>query len=677
MSRAALSGLVALLVSLGARASAQIPLGVQFQVNGVAEGYQTDPAVELGADGKAVVVWQDSDIPFTAGWVNYKQLDSANRTLHEGHANEMFGSFSVPKMSMSKAGDALVAWYRSYRWIGADGLPASSEVVFEEGQVEYQNGFPDVDLVSERSFALVDQGFLNEVPFPSTMDIFARIVGPTGELLGPFRVNEDLAGEQYQPRVAAAEDGSFVVVWNDGGGVDGDGFGILARRYDHVGVALGSEFVVNEHRAGDQSLCDVAMDDAGNWVVTWADAEGPPNGSEIVYRRFDAGGAPLTPELKANQHAAEGQSEPTIAMDARGNFVIAWHDFLLANGEFSEVMARLFRPDGTPLGDEFRVSLGAPEDYDELPNVALSSNGSFLVTWQGWRETGHDEVYDIEARRFFRGCRPEAEGLELHGGRFEVCAGYRTPAGAQGVGEPIPLTAESGGFWFFTPENLEVVLKLLDGCGTNGNFWIYSAGLTDLEVTVGVIDTWSGQTWVFDNDQATPFPPIGEITSLPVCGATPNASPTSVTGDMERSALPLVDRAVAGRLPELTVASESACVADPTHLCLQGDRFRVSARYATPGGNVGDAQAVALSSDSGALWFFWPENLELFVKVLDACGLPDFESFWVYAAGLTDLEVELTVVDMRTGEPKFYRNPQYRPFPAVLDSQAFASCDAP
>lgn len=103
----------------------------------------------------------------------------------------------------------------------------------------------------------------------------------------------------------------------------------------------------------------------------------------------------------------------------------------------------------------------------------------------------------------------------------------------------------------------------------------------------------------------------------------------------------------------------------------------MSATYATPGGETGDAQAVPLSADSGARWFFWPENLEFFVKVLDACDLPEFESFWVYAAGLTDLEVELSVVDTRTGEPKFYRNPQYRPFPAVLDAQAFASCGGP
>ena len=243
---------------------------------------------------------------------------------------------------------------------------------------------------------------------------------------------------------------------------------------------------------------------------------------------------------------------------------------------------------------------------------------------------------------------------------------------------PLPLTPESGGFWFFSPDNLEVVLKLLDGCGTNGNYWIYSAGLTNLEVTVGVIDTWSGQTWVFDNDQATPFPPVGEISSLPVCNALPKAAALSAPTVSPSPPLPpspshWTDSTFTG----LAADSEGTCVADATHLCLQSNRFRVSARFATPGGELRDARVVPLGTDSGALWFFWPANLELFVKVLDACGLANFESFWVYAAGLTDLEVELTVVDTRSVESRTYRNPQRRPFPAVLDSQAFHTCDSP
>ena len=58
-------------------------------------------------------------------------------------------------------------------------------------------------------------------------------------------------------------------------------------------------------------------------------------------------------------------------------------------------------------------------------------------------------------------------------------------------------------------------------------------------------------------------------------------------------------------------------------------------------------RAVRLGSDSGYFWFFDPTNPEIFVKVLDACVAP-FERYWVFAAGLTDVETRLTVVDSAT-----------------------------
>jgi len=35
-------------------------------------------------------------------------------------------------------------------------------------------------------------------------------------------------------------------------------------------------------------------------------------------------------------------------------------------------------------------------------------------------------------------------------------------------------------FYFFSRDNLEVVVKVLDGCSINGHFWVFAAGLTDI-----------------------------------------------------------------------------------------------------------------------------------------------------------------------------------------------------
>lgn len=50
----------------------------------------------------------------------------------------------------------------------------------------------------------------------------------------------------------------------------------------------------------------------------------------------------------------------------------------------------------------------------------------------------------------------------------------------------VQLTEEAGYFWFFTPENIEVTVKLLDGRPVNGHYWIFLSGMTDLGLTVTV-----------------------------------------------------------------------------------------------------------------------------------------------------------------------------------------------
>ncbi len=110
------------------------------------------------------------------------------------------------------------------------------------------------------------------------------------------------------------------------------------------------------------------------------------------------------------------------------------------------------------------------------------------------------------------------------------------------------------------------------------------------------------------------------------------------------------------------------CLAGPETLCLLGGRFAVTATWATATG-TGAAQAVALTGDTGYLWFFNPANVETVVKVLDGCALGGH--VWVFAGGLTNVAVTLTVTDSQTGAMKVYQNPQGKPFAPIQDTAAF------
>lgn len=133
--------------------------------------------------------------------------------------------------------------------------------------------------------------------------------------------------------------------------------------------------------------------------------------------------------------------------------------------------------------------------------------------------------------------------------------------------------------------------------------------------------------------------------------------------------------------PMLTIEGEdgpavppSECVVGDMVLCLLGDRFRVEANFST-GEQIGvTANSVELTDDTGYFWFFADTNVEIVVKVLDGC--PVNQRFWVFAGGLTDVEVELRVTDTETGAVRLYRS-EPGPLLPAQDVDAFATCPTP
>jgi len=103
------------------------------------------------------------------------------------------------------------------------------------------------------------------------------------------------------------------------------------------------------------------------------------------------------------------------------------------------------------------------------------------------------------------------------------------------------------------------------------------------------------------------------------------------------------------------------------------NRFQVTAFWETNSAS-GPANAVDLTAETGYFWFFNPNNVELVVKVLNACPVPEFDRFWVFAAGLTNVEVQLTVVDTQSGQTRAYFNQQGTAFQPIQDTNAFATC---
>jgi hypothetical protein len=114
------------------------------------------------------------------------------------------------------------------------------------------------------------------------------------------------------------------------------------------------------------------------------------------------------------------------------------------------------------------------------------------------------------------------------------------------------------------------------------------------------------------------------------------------------------------------------CVASDTLLCLGANRFAVTALWTAADGQIGSGHAVPLSTDTGYLWFFSADNVEAVIKVLDGCALNGH--YWVFAGGLTNVNVAITVTDLDNGLERTYTNPANTTFQPIQDTDAFATC---
>ncbi len=126
--------------------------------------------------------------------------------------------------------------------------------------------------------------------------------------------------------------------------------------------------------------------------------------------------------------------------------------------------------------------------------------------------------------------------------------------------------------------------------------------------------------------------------------------------------------------PPVAAGAAPHCVPDAHTLCLNQQRFAVTAAFQlTPSGPSSDANAVSLTDQTGYFWFFDPSNVEIIVKVLDACG-PPFNSYWFFASGLTNVGVTISVKDLASDTVKLYSNDVGTPFAPIQDTSAFQTC---
>ena len=151
-------------------------------------------------------------------------------------------------------------------------------------------------------------------------------------------------------------------------------------------IAQDSEFRVNTTNINLDVVTnpDVAVADDGSFIVVWQEPFQGDGDSDIRFRRYSANGDPLEGDFGA-ETTTEDEFDPAIAIAPDGRFVIT---FVRDNSIF----ARIFNADGLPAGNSFLVSTFQTDKRQSEPQIAIDGDGDFTIVWTHEFDTNDNDI---------------------------------------------------------------------------------------------------------------------------------------------------------------------------------------------------------------------------------------------------------------------------------------------
>lgn len=167
-------------------------------------------------------------------------------------------------------------------------------------------------------------------------------------------------------------------------------------------------------------------------------------------------------------------------------------------------------------GCDWGLPIPAPHIFEEEIQVGPLTAGEYevrLIEPGVPRPRLHRETLVVhDADR----CVPSDTALCFHDGRFRVEVDWKDFENNPGKGHAIPLPGkdDSGLFWFFKEENVELTAKVLNGCALGGHFWVFLSSGSTVEYTVTVTDTRFGRTKTYTNDRGESAPLVADTAAF-------------------------------------------------------------------------------------------------------------------------------------------------------------------
>jgi len=232
-------------------------------------------------------------------------------------------------------------------------------------------------------------------------------------------------------------------------------------------------------------------------------------------------------------------------------------------------------------------------------------------------------------------CGSDVATLCLLQRRFRVQVAWHNQFNnTYGFGRAVTKTDSVGFFSFGDPNNIELLVKVLD---FGDVIKVFYGELTNLEFSVAI------------SDMEDPLQYTKTYTNT--AGNCGGIDDSFLAGEESRDS---------------SEKSAGTCKADKNTICLLNRRFALTMNWLNQfNGTSGVGGAVPMSDLTGAFFFTDKSDLELVVKMLDFG-----DRITVFYGALSNLQYDLIVRDTVTGAQKSYHNPPGQ-FCGGLDNTAF------